>query len=104
MILPDRFLSALFGLPTGTSSESADSRYYVASHQVLTGGKSHKLVAHDPGRPDYISLNLDRTQASGALLRPSEMPAGKVTAFVLALTPDVHGVNNFSSRMHSKRL
>jgi len=43
-------------------------------------------VAEERGGGDYISLNLYRT-ASGALLRPCEMPEAKVVAFVLALRP-----------------
>ncbi|WP_367648551.1 hypothetical protein [Ruegeria arenilitoris] len=54
----------------------------------MAGGKSHKLVAHERGGADYISMNLYLTDQSGALLRPCEMPAAKVVRFVLALVPD----------------
>ncbi len=83
------FLTAFFALPTGTFSGRADAKRYVASRQVLAGGKSHKLVAHELGGTDYISLNLYQTRNSGALLRPCEMPARKVVDFVLALIPDI---------------
>ncbi|MBO9434138.1 hypothetical protein J7394_07980 [Ruegeria sp. R13_0] len=83
------FLTALFALPTGTFTGRADAKRYVVSRQVLAGGKSHKLVAHELGGTDYISLNLYQTRNSGALLRPCEMPARKVVDFVLALIPDI---------------
>ncbi len=89
MTPPEDFLTAFFALPTGTFSGRADTKRYVISRQVLAGGKSHKLVAHELGGTDYISLNLYQTRNSGALLRPCEMPAPKVVDFVLALTPDI---------------
>nr|WP_247748131.1 hypothetical protein [Ruegeria sp. R13_0] len=82
-------MTALFALPTGTFTGRADAKRYVVSRQVLAGGKSHKLVAHELGGTDYISLNLYQTRNSGALLRPCEMPARKVVDFVLALIPDI---------------
>ncbi len=89
MTLSERVANALADLPTGTFTGIADNRRYVVSHQIMARGKSHKLVAHELGGPDYISLNLYLTRNSGALLRPCEMPAEKVAAFVLALVPDV---------------
>ncbi len=89
MTAPDDFLNALLDLPTGMFTGTARHLRYVVSHQIMAGGKSHKLVAHQLGGPDYISLNLYLTQNSGALLRPCEMPAEKVVTFVLALVPDV---------------
>ncbi len=83
------FLTAFFALPTGTFTGRADAKRYVASRQVLAGGKSHKLVVHELSGTDYISLNLYQTRNSGALLRPCEMPARKVVDFVLALIPDI---------------
>lgn len=91
MIPPDRFLSVLINLPTGAFTGSAYQRRYVVSHQVMAGGKSHKLVAHELGGADYISLNLYLTRRSGALLRPCEMPPEEVIDFVLNLTPDLRG-------------
>lgn len=89
MTLSDRVANALAHLPAGTFTGTADRRRYVVSHQIMAGGRSHKLVAHQLGGPDYISLNLYLTHRSGPLLRPCEMPAEKVAAFVLALVPDV---------------
>ncbi|KIC40108.1 hypothetical protein RA27_14825 [Ruegeria sp. ANG-R] len=89
MTVPGAFLDAIFDLPQGTFTGTAGHDRYVVSHRIMAGGKSHKLVAHQLGGPDYISLNLYLTAKSGALLRPCEMPPEKVVAFVLALVPDV---------------
>ncbi len=89
MTPPVDFLFAIHDLPVGTFTGTVGPHRYVVSHQIMAGGKSHKLVAHQLGGPDYISLNLYLTEKSGALLRPCEMPAEKVVDFVLALVPDV---------------
>lgn len=60
----------------------------MVSRTIWAQGKSHKLVAHQLGGPDYISLNLYLTHNSGAVLKPCEMPAHKVLNFVLALQPE----------------
>lgn len=82
------FAHAFFALPMGTFTGRAHDRRYVVSRQAMAGQKSHKLVAHELGGNDYISLNLYQTRQSGAVLRPCEMPAEKVVEFVLALVPD----------------
>ncbi|WP_319546096.1 hypothetical protein [Ruegeria conchae] len=89
MTASSAFLKAIDDLPIGTFTGAASPRRYLVSHQIMAGGKSHKRVAYQLGGPDYISLNLYLTRKSGALLRPCEMPAEKVVAFVLALVPDV---------------
>ena len=81
------FLRAFNALPLGTFTGTAHGRRYVVSRSDFAGGASGKLVASQLDGPDYISLNLYRL-ASGARLRPCEMPADKVIAFVLALSPD----------------
>ena len=88
MTAPETFLNAFFALPQGTFTGQIGPRRYVATRSSMAGDKSHKLVAHELGGPDYISLNLYLTRASGALLRPCEMPAVKVIAFVQALVVD----------------
>jgi len=84
----DAFLSAFFAIPPGSSTGQSNGRRYIVSRSELAGGKSHKLVAQELGGGDYISLNVYLTRNSGALLRPCEMPAEKVIAFVVAFTPD----------------
>ncbi|WP_170350709.1 hypothetical protein [Ruegeria atlantica] len=88
MIAPTGFLNAFFALPEGTFTGYANGRRYVVSRSVFGAGRSLKLVAHQLGGPDYISMNLYLTRQSGALLRPCEMPADKVVSFVTALIPD----------------
>lgn len=75
------FLKALAAIPLGTSRGRFDSKSYAISKVNYAGGKSIKLVAEELGGSDYISLNLYQP-ASGPLLKPCEMPAEKVTAFV----------------------
>ncbi|WP_299080577.1 hypothetical protein [uncultured Ruegeria sp.] len=84
----DAFLTAFLALPIGTFTGTSARRRYVVTRQVFAQGKSHKLVAHELGGNDYISLNLYHAQNSGMLLRPCEMTARKVTEFVMALEPD----------------
>ena len=81
------FLAAFDALPEGTFTGMADGRRYVVTRQVLAGGASQKLVAEELGGTDYISLNLYRL-ASGARLKPCEMPQEKVVRFVIGLVPD----------------
>lgn len=88
MTTTDAFTRAFFALPLGTFTGRAHDRRYVVSRQAMAENKSHKLVAHELGGGDFISLNLYQTRNSRALLRPCEMPAQKVVAFVLALTPE----------------
>ncbi|MEP2640480.1 hypothetical protein [Roseobacter sp.] len=59
-------------------------RRYVVSKSRFAGGKSIKLVAHELGGADYISLNLYRLR-SGARLFPCEMSHRKVMEFVADL-------------------
>ena len=88
MTPPDAFVSAFFALPEGSFTGSSGDRRYVVVRQQMAKGKSHKLVAHELGGTDYISMNLYQTRLSGALLRPCEMAVCKVIAFVLDFEPD----------------
>ena len=81
------FLTAFDALPSGTFQGSALQGRYVVSKTSQAQARSWKLVAEQLDGPDYISLNLYRT-TSGAKLRPCEMPAEKVIAFVMALEPN----------------
>ncbi|NOD48022.1 MULTISPECIES: hypothetical protein [unclassified Ruegeria] len=90
MTVTDAFLSAFHALPEGSFTGTSHGRSYGVVRQRMAGGRSHKLVAHERSGSDYISLNLYQTRNSGALLRPCEMPASKVIAFVLDLVPDAN--------------
>ena len=78
------FLAAFDALPIGTFRGAANGRTYVATRSRVAGGRGEKLVAEALDGSDYISLNLYRL-ASGPLLKPCEMPAKKVIAFVCEL-------------------
>ncbi|WP_264211028.1 hypothetical protein [Leisingera thetidis] len=78
------FLAAFDALPLGAFTGRAGGRKYTVTRQNLAAGKAQKLVARELGGSDCISLNLYRL-ASGARLKPCEMPADKVIRFVLAL-------------------
>ncbi|SLN21680.1 hypothetical protein ROA7450_00782 [Roseovarius albus] len=81
------FLAAFDALPLGSFTGRAHGRQYLVTRQDFSGAKSQKLVAREMGGTDYISLNLYRL-ASGARLKPCEMPTQKVVDFVLDLRPD----------------
>ena len=81
------FLAAFDALPVGTFTGTAHGRSYVVTRSQIVGGRGEKLVAEARDGSDYISLNLYRL-AAGPLLKPCEMPAEKVIAFVKNLTPD----------------
>ncbi|QBF33558.1 hypothetical protein CFI11_20420 [Thalassococcus sp. S3] len=70
--------------PSGTSEGQARGRRYHVSKSVFARGKSIKLVAHEIGGTDYISLNLYDLSA-GPRLFPCEMPMEKVLAFLTDL-------------------
>lgn len=83
----EAFLAALDVLPFGTFKGIAHGRDYIVTRQSVAEGRAEKLVAEALDGSDYISLNLYRL-ADGAQLRPCEMPAEKVIAFVCALVPE----------------
>ena len=80
------FLEAWDALPLGTFHGEAAGRRYVVTRSVFAGGAAQKLVAEELGGTDYISANLYRL-ASGARLKPCEMPEEKVVRFVMDLVP-----------------
>ena len=87
--MSDAFLTAFDALPIGTFRGHAHGRAYIVTRTDFSEGRAQKLVAEELGGPDYISLNLYRT-SSAARLKPCEMPAEKVRAFVLSLTPEAN--------------
>lgn len=88
MTASEAFDRAFFALPEGTFTGTYNGRRYNVSRTVHVHGKSHKLVAHELGGADYISLNLYCLTDGRLLLRPCEMPSDKVRRFVIGLTPD----------------
>ncbi len=60
-----------------------DGRRYGLSRVTRAGGRSTSLFARELGGTDVVSANVYRT-ATGDVLRPCEMPAAKVLAFLRA--------------------
>ncbi len=87
MTRPGDIAHLLQALPLGTSTGTAHNRRYVATRSLFNAGKSTKLVAEELGGTDYISLNF-YDLASGPRLKPCEMPASKVIAFLRSYQPD----------------
>lgn len=73
-------------LPVGTYRGTANSKQYLATKSVFSGGRAIKLVARELGDADYVSLNL-YDLARGPQLFPCEMPAEKVIAFLRNFLP-----------------
>ena len=82
------FLGRFDALPVGAYGGSFEGRRYRVTKTVLVTGRSQKLEAEELGGKDYISFNLYRLQDGAALLKPCEMPAAKVIAFVNGLEID----------------
>ena len=77
----------LAAIPLGTSTGRAHGRSYVATRSLFNAGRSTKLVAEERGGADYISLNF-YDLAAGPRLKPCEMHADKVIAFLRSYTAD----------------
>lgn len=82
--MTDTFLTAFDALPLGSFVGTSQGRRYVITRQDFSNGQSQKLIAEELSGNDYISLNLYRL-ATGARLKPCEMPETKVIEFVLNL-------------------
>ncbi len=78
--------AALLHLPLGAFRGRALGRDWLVIRSLYAGGASEKLVARALDGSDYISLNLYRLE-SGPRLKPCEMPAAKVAAFLADLVP-----------------
>lgn len=81
------FAAKLAALPLGTFRGRAHGKAWIVSRSLVSGGRGEKLVAEALDGSDYISLNYYHL-ATGDLLKPCEMPADKVTAFVDDLVAD----------------
>ncbi|MEM7508364.1 MAG: hypothetical protein AAF415_16650 [Pseudomonadota bacterium] len=75
----------LAALPDGYFQADFAGRHYGVVKRVFNAGRSVKLVGRELGGTDYISLNLYALADGRHLLKPCEMPAGKVVDFVAGL-------------------
>jgi hypothetical protein len=68
-------------MPEGWSVVDYDGRRYGLTRVTRAGGGSLSIFAEELGGTDTISANVYRT-STGDVLRPCEMPAAKVLAFL----------------------
>ena len=78
-------LAAFDRLPEGWSPATLDGRRYAVIRTRHAGGRSESVYAEELGG-DVVSTNLYRT-TSGPVLKPCEMPAAKVRAFLARAVP-----------------
>ena len=68
-------------LPEGWTPVRYGGRRWALTRTTRAGGRSVSVLAEQLGGADLVSANVYRT-AGGAPLRPCEMPAEKVLAFL----------------------
>lgn len=71
----------LKGFPEGAVEVTYEGKRYLMRKETHLGGRLIKLYAEALGGNDFVSLNYYET-ASAPLLKPCEMPAEKVIAFI----------------------
>lgn len=79
--LAPRELAALDALPQGWTRVEIDGTPWGVTRADHAGGRSTTLTARELGGPGFLSANVWRTRA-GVLLRPCEIPAEQVRAFL----------------------
>ena len=82
------FEAALAKLPEGYSQGSYDGRRFGLIVRRSEDGRRNSLFARELAGTDIISFNLYRVTSGKTSLKPCEMPAEKVVAFVLDFRPD----------------
>lgn len=85
---PDAFIAAFDALPMGGYGGTFEGKRYRITKTAMATGRSQKLEAEELGGNDYISFNLYRLSGGEPLLKPCEMPAEKVIAFVQGVVVD----------------
>lgn len=84
------FASSLEDLPAGHSKGKFAGRRYGTTVSVSSDRRRWWLLAKELGGPDLISFNFYKLADGKKLaLRPCEMPAEKVIAFVLGYEPEI---------------
>jgi len=74
----------LKSFPDGAHEAFYKEKRYLMRKETLLDGRLIKLYAEELGGNDFVSLNYDETQTA-PLLKPCEMPAQKVIAFIEAV-------------------
>ena len=83
----ERFMAALEALPMGYSQGWCDGRRWGVTIEASADARRCWLYGEALDGADHVSFNLYRL-ATGPALRPCEMPAATVVAFVLGYRPD----------------
>lgn len=81
------FVATLEALPRGYSEGLYGERRYGVTIRRSDDGRRWWLFGRELGGTDIVSLNLYRTASGRIELRPCEMPAEKVIAFVRGYRP-----------------
>jgi hypothetical protein len=81
------FIAALEALPHGYSEGVYRGRRYGVTINKSDDGRRWWLFGRDLGGTDIVSLNLYRPASGKIALRPCEMSAEKVAAFVRGYRP-----------------
>ena len=79
----DAFLARMEAMPAGYREGRYGNRRYGVTASASADGRRRWLFAAELGGPDRVSCNLYRLADGRAALRPCEMTAEKVIAFVL---------------------
>jgi hypothetical protein len=87
-LLKRNFESALTAIPSGYGEGVYQGLRYGVTVRKSHDGKRTSLFARALPGGDVVSFNLYRLKSGEASLRPCEMPAEKVVAFVLGYAPD----------------
>lgn len=79
----------LAAIPSGYSEGVYEGWRYGVTVRKSRDGKRISLFARALAGGDVVSFNLYRLGSGEGALRPCEMPAEKVVAFVLGYVPDL---------------
>ena len=82
------FDSAFMKLPEGYSEGTYQGRRFGLIVQRSADGRRNSLFARELAGTDIVSFNLYRVTSGKTSLKPCEMSADKVVAFVLDFRPD----------------
>lgn len=84
-----KFEAALAVLPEGYFEGNFRSRRYGVSLYRSNDGRRSNLFARELSGTDIVSFNLYRLGSGAVSVKPCEMPAEKVTDFVLGFRRDL---------------
>jgi hypothetical protein len=88
-LLEQDFESALAAIPSGYGEGVYEGLRYGVTVRKSRDGKRTNLFARALAGGDVVSFNLYRLRSGEDSLRPCEMSAEKVVAFVLGYVPDL---------------